>query len=219
MNKFEAANSLLRSPLLGGIALLLASTVSMAQAQPSKRTLAPWQESHTIAALGTRIPIPPQILEEVKVNLDSCQFNSSPDEPLKLNAYRIRRKALVLVAVRGSGWCYCSATGNCAFWVYRLRNGNYEQILETDMVQRFGFMKSSTRGVPNLVLWHHNSAFSSPGELWKFDGSSYAFQCGWEWTTERQLANGDWDDDVEPYIANNTCGGPKEQSITPAKKN
>jgi hypothetical protein len=56
---------------------------------------------------------------------------------------------------------FCGATGNCAFWVFRYQNGRYEKILDTDMVQHFGFVHSSTNGLPDLVTWSHGSAFDS----------------------------------------------------------
>jgi len=48
----------------------------------------------------------------------------------------------------------------------------------------FGFLKSRTRGYPDLVTWSHGSATESGGRLFRFDGNRY-------------VASGSWDEEYE----------------------
>jgi hypothetical protein len=74
------------------------------------------------------------------------------------------------------------------------------------MVREFGFLKTSSNGMPDLVLWSHNSAQIFPGALWKFDGHGYDAECGWEIVTTfegvpaNQLARA-----IKSHVENNTC--------------
>jgi len=164
----------------------------------------PWQESLAPAAKGTRIAVPKPILRELKADPENC-LDPSPSELGKMDGYLILGKKYRLVAVWGRSSCFCSPTGNCAFWLFRPRDGKYEKILDTDMVNRFGFAHSTTTGLPDLVLLSHGSAFDSGGALWKFDGVSYQQVCTWLRTSRRETKDGNWID-VEPYITENTCG-------------
>ena len=74
-----------------------------------------------------------------------------------------------------------------------------------DMVNQFGFLPSHTNGLPDLVIWSHDSADRFPGALWKFNGAEYVFECSWEVvSTFRDVPNGvaEW---LESHIENNTC--------------
>jgi hypothetical protein len=79
------------------------------------------------------------------------------------------------------------------------------------MVSEFGFLKSTTNGLPDLVLWSHDSAQRSPGALWKFDGSAYEPDCGWEIVRLfRELPDHRWVD-AEEHVESNTCNSFDEQ--------
>jgi hypothetical protein len=163
-----------------------------------------WKETLTVAAKGTHIAVPGSILKDVKANPDDC-LNPAPKETTKVDAYQLSKRDLVLIAVWGKSSCFCSPTGNCSFWLYRSRDGKNELLLQTDMVSEFGFLRSTTKGVPDLVLWSHDSAERFPGALWKFDGAEYVPHCTWEVVnTFRDVPNGiaQW---VESHIENNTC--------------
>jgi hypothetical protein len=162
-----------------------------------------WQESLARAAKGTHIAVPETILRELKADPEEC-FDPSPSELENMDAYLIGGNKR-LVAVWGRGSCFCSPMGNCAFWIFRFRGRNYEQILETNMVNGFGFVHSATNGLPDLVLWSHGSAFDSGPALWRFDGESYQQVCTWLRTSLRETKEGKWVD-VKPYIAESTCG-------------
>jgi hypothetical protein len=176
----------------------------------------PWQESRAPAAKGTPASLPKRVFADLTGDPTTCS-DLPRSERWKFNAYVVRKNKSKLLAVWGRTFCFCGATGNCAFWVYRYNKGRYDQALATDMVQDFGFLKSATNGLPDLVLWSHNSAQRTPGALWKFDGQIYRAECSWEISSVREMPNGEWKD-VEVHIANNTCGGPEEQPYYPIKK-
>jgi hypothetical protein len=86
------------------------------------------------------------------------------------------------------------APENCAFRVFRYQKGSYEKIPETDMVQQFGFVHSTTNSLPDLVTWSHGSAFDSGGALWQFGGESYQQICTWLLTSRKENEHGEWVD-------------------------
>ncbi len=81
--------------------------------------------------------------------------------------------------------------GNCDFWIYKPYKGEYRLILETGNVQIFGFLKSRTKGYPDLVTWSHASAFDSEAQLFRFDGNQYVRSGGWEEEWEYPGDNGE----------------------------
>jgi hypothetical protein len=186
-----------------GLLLFLSPAPAPSQSR-TKSGKPPWQESLATEAKGTQIKIPILLLRELKLDQADCPDISS-GATTKMDAYRIRRIRSVLVAVHGRGFCFCGATGNCALWVYRRRQGKYQQILSTDMVQNFGFLRTRTNGLPDLVLWSHDSATRSPGALWQFDGEQYRSICAWEVVYERLSPEGDWTPEDKPHIEDNTC--------------
>jgi hypothetical protein len=163
-----------------------------------------WKETLTPAAKGTRIAVPGSILKDVKANPDDC-LNPSPEETTNLEAYQLSKRDFVLIAVWGRSSCFCSPTGNCSFWLYRPRGGKKELLLQTDMVSEFGFLRSTTKGVPDLVLWSHDSAQRFPGALWKFNGAEYVSECSWEVVSTFTDAPDAVAQRLESHIENNTC--------------
>src|SRR5712664_1979055 len=114
------------------MAMLLLPGLSSLERTPSPR--APmWKEACGPAAMGTRMPVPQPILDELAADPDDCD-GPTPSETTKLEAYRVRSGCSFLIAVWGRGNCFCGATGNCRFWVYRPHRGEYEKFLDADMV-------------------------------------------------------------------------------------
>jgi hypothetical protein len=170
----------------------------------------PWQESLAFAAKGTQVPVPKQILKELRNQLSECA-DSLPYEKMTMDAYEIHNAKLKLVAIWARNACLCGATGNCEFWVYRVQRGKYGQVLETGLVREFGFLKATTNGLPDLVLWSHGSAQRYPGALWQFDGSVYESRCGWEIvSTYEELPDDRWKL-KEEHMESNTCSGSNEK--------
>jgi hypothetical protein len=72
-------------------------------------------------------------------------------------------------------------------------------------VQEFGFLPSITKGLPDVVLWSHDSADRFPGVLWKFNGTEYVSECSWEIvSTFRDIPN-HVAERVESHAENTTC--------------
>ena len=189
------------------LALTVLAVPFYAKAQAiSAKNQPPWQESLAPAAKGTQVPVPKQIPRELRNQLSECA-DSLPFEKIAMDAYEIRNHKLKLVAVRARNACLCGATGNCEFWVYRVQRGKYEQILETGLVREFGFLNVTTNGLPDLVIWSHDSAQHYPGALWQFDGSVYQSRCGWEIvSTYEELPDHRWKL-REEHVESNTCSG------------
>ena len=163
-----------------------------------------WKATLTSAAKGTRIPLPKEILRQVKARPDDC-MNPSPEELAKPDAYQKKTGGVGLIAVWSESSCYCSPTGNCAFWIFRLKDGKYSQLLRADMVREFGFVPSESSGLPDVVLWSHDSAMRFPGNLWQFDGKNYVSKCGWEIvTTYEDLPNGGVKE-IGSHVEKNSC--------------
>src|ERR1700747_899195 len=79
--------------------------------------------------------------------------------PLPKSESKWTRILIDMAAFRSFGSsCFCSPTGDCAFGVSRTKNGRYLRVLQTHMVREFGFLKTSSNGMPDLELWSHNSA-------------------------------------------------------------
>jgi len=170
----------------------------------SENSQVSWKESLTAAAKGTRIALPGSILKDVQADPDEC-LDPSPDETSKVDAYQRRTRNLVLVAVWGRSSCFCGATGNCTFWLYSSRSGKNKLLLQTEMVNQFGFLHTTSKGLPDLVLWSHDSAERFPGAFWKFNGAEYSPECGWEVVStfrDAPSAKAEW---VESHVENNTC--------------
>jgi len=188
---------------LGLVVVVLAIPLSARAQTKSPAKQPPWQESLAPAAKGTHITSPKAILDAVRANADDCP-TPDPLAPINVESFLYSRNGRKLIAIGGRGFCFCSATGNRAFWLSRYRKGKSEKILDTDMVQQFGFVHSTTNGLPDLVLWSHWSAFESGGAWWKFNGESYEKACTWVLTSQRQDEKGNWVD-VKPYITRNSC--------------
>ena len=112
---------------------------------PLSRSAPMWKEARRREAKGTPIPVPKPILGELAAGPDDCA-DPTPGQTTKMDAYRVQNGNETLIAVRGRSTCFCGATGNCEFWVYRSHRGKYEIILRADMVNNFGFLKDRTDG-------------------------------------------------------------------------
>lgn len=175
----------------------------VASQEPSREAIL-WQKTLTPAAKGSRISIPKSILRQVQADPENCG-DLSKTELAKIDAFRFQRGGVTLIAVWGKSSCYCSPTGNCAFWAYRLSHKRYIQLLRTDMVREFGFLRSTAKGLPDLVLWSHDSAMRFPGLLWQFDGREYVAQCGWEIVTSYKELPNLATEPIGSRVENNTC--------------
>jgi hypothetical protein len=171
---------------------------------PAEENQILWKETLTSAAKGTRIVVPRSILAKVQANSDDC-LDPAPAETVKVDAYQKRIGNLVLVAIWGRSSCFCSPTGNCAFWLYRSQSGKNSLLLQTEMVREFGFLPSITKGLPDVVLWSHDSAQRFPGALWKFNGTEYVSECNWEIVSVFRDVPNSMAERVESHVENNTC--------------
>jgi hypothetical protein len=164
-----------------------------------------WKEARSAAAKGTLIPVPKLILDELTAHPDDCG-GPIRGKTTDLDAYSVRNGRSFLVAVWGRGNCFCGATGNCRFWVYRFQHGEYAVLLATDMVNDFGFLRASTKGARNLITWEHGGAFSSPALHFVYNGDHYESDCGWEEKYKgHQSPGGGWEWEPEPNFEYNTC--------------
>jgi hypothetical protein len=105
--------------------------------------------------------------------------------------------------VQASDRCNCGGTGNCSFWVLRLRQNGLESLLATDMVQQFSVEKTRSHCYRDLMTATHGSATLQDLVLYRFDGKQYhASQCARVEYHRRE------DDSVsdKPTITSEECG-------------
>ena len=140
------------------------------------------QKARTEMRAGDPVRVPKRVLREISSEAPTDFPPCGAQERSNVEAHKVpfKSKSIRALAIRGKGFCYCGATGNCAFWIYRYRSGKYELILATDMVQTFGFLRSRTHGYPDLVTWSHGSATDRSAQLFRFDGNQYVDSGGWE---------------------------------------
>jgi len=174
-----------------------------------------WKEARTPAAKGTRGSIPPEIQRQIEAaKLAPAETTEAPEDPCnskerrKLTAYRVslRGRSDRGVLIRAANSCYCGATGNCLFWVFRAAKSGYQLLLQTDLVQDYGLLGAKTLGYRDLVVWSHDSADRAPARLFQFDGKQYQEVCGWEEDYElKELPNGHWVSAGDPKIVGSSC--------------
>jgi hypothetical protein len=191
------------------LTLLLASLAFalpplQAQKKTETETGILWKETLTPEAKGTRMTVPKSILNIVRADPDDC-LDPSGDETTEVDGYRVRKLGTELVAIWGKGSCFCSPTGNCAFWIFRSRQGNHGLLFHTYMVREFGFRHSASDGLPDLVLWSHDSAQRFPGTLWRFDGKEYVRECAWKIVSSFKDVQNGVAQRVESHVENNSC--------------
>jgi len=201
------SRKLLKTFLLLGLVSVAASLLAspaLCQSLTSERPIL-WKKTLTAAAKGTRISLPKAILDEIEADPDNC-LDPRPGDTVKADGYRARRRNLVLIVVWGKSSCFCSPTGNCQFWIFQSRHGKYEAVLQTGMVREFGFLPTATNGLPDVVLWSHDSGQRFPGALWKFNGREYAAECSWEIVSSyKDVANGGIAEWEESHVESNSC--------------
>src|ERR1700733_3900740 len=138
------------------------------------------ERARSEATTGDEVPLPENIFKELvaEATTDGCQ----DVDRSSFETHRVLLKPHLVggLAVWGGGQCICSPTGNCGFWIYELKNGAYQAVLETDLVNLFGFLKSQTHGYPDLVVWTHESATDYEARLLRFNGEQYVLSGGWE---------------------------------------
>jgi hypothetical protein len=186
--------------LLALLFLLTLADASRPQSKPKFRE--PWRESPFSVSKGTRAPLPISVRRELSKGLEDC-----PDlrEAMRMDAYRTRVGAAYLLSVHARNSCFCGATGNCEFWLYRAHQGRYRKVQQFEMVRDFGFLTERHHGLPDLVIWSHDSATRTPGALWRFDGRQYTAICAWQLVWEQTLPNGETETTKEPHVEDNTC--------------
>lgn len=167
-----------------------------------------WQKERGFPYLG------PSWRQMEAKKLSPSETTEKPEDPCnskeraKLAAYRVSLHGGTSsdVIVRAANFCYCRATGNCLFWVFRAANRGYQLLLEADNVQDFGLLRAKSSGYRDLVVWAHDSADRSSARLFQFDGKQYEEVCGWEENYDyRELPDRHWVSAGNPKIVNNRC--------------
>lgn len=198
MNSLNGWRKKLRIP---ASALLFAHGVLLSpRLLPAQHTLPTAQEveafverAHSEHRVGEKVAVPRRIFKELMARLTAdlppyCDVKSLSN----LGGHRIpfSSNQPMGLTVAGQSQCFCSPAGNCEFWIFQLRNGKYREILDTNMVQMFGFLKTRKHGYPDLVTWSHGSATMYGGRLFRFDGERYVATGSWEEEYEFKGDNG-----------------------------
>jgi len=186
----ESLHGLRRAVRIPTDALLLATSVLLwPQALPTQHTPPTALEVEAFVDraaseeyVGKEVRVPDQIFKELVAGVPAGCPDFHPEDRNILVAHQIffTPDLFVGLAIKGSDGCFCSPTGNCAFWVFQLKSGKYRAVLKRGSVQSFGFLKSRTHGYPDLVTWSHGSATMSGARLFRFDGYRYVASGGWD---------------------------------------
>lgn len=75
--------------------------------------------------------------------------------------------------VQGRGSCFCSPTGNCAFWVVVAIGDSFRVLLSASAIQTVTVQPRVTRGRPDLDVSMHDSAFEITHWTYRFNGRRY----------------------------------------------
>jgi len=126
------------------------------------------QNEHTPKA----IVLPQGILKILKADPDSG--SDCAGSPSDYSAWVMNLDGSVPeIVVQGRGTCLCSATGNCAFWIFKKTTSGFKTVLATDLVQDFNFKNTRTNGYRDLVTSAHGSISDSELRVFRFDGTRY----------------------------------------------
>jgi hypothetical protein len=166
------------------------------------------RRARTEANVGKQVSVPDSIFYELKEkDSDDSPCTVETRDGLETHQILLRSGLIGGLAIQGHGGeCLCSPTGNCDFWIYQLKKGKYRLVLETN-VQVFGFLKSRTKGLPDLVTWSHASAFDSEAQLFRFDGDQYIRSGAWEEESEYPGENGEMVRPDRPRITSHFLAG------------
>lgn len=201
--KLRPVNNLREFWILVGTASLICATsfgvpcgtqaLAAQHKPPSQRELAAFAErAHREARTGKLVAVPREIVgdrvESDPQNQPPCDHATA--DQLRAYSFTATRQSQGVLAIQGVGYCQCSPTGNCSFWIFRRVNGKYGSILDRDVVQVFSFLKSQTHGYPDVVTWSHGSATDHGSTLFRFDGHEYQESLGWDEEYERWLDDG-----------------------------
>lgn len=170
--------------LLALVVLVLPRTSAAQHNPPSGRVVAAFAErARSEKYEGNSIAVPAAIFQELISQAPPDYPFCRPVDQSLLQADQMpvgSDSQAILLAIQGASLCFCSATGNCEFWVFAEKKGKYDPLLKTDGVQVFGFLKSRTHGYPDLVTWSHESATWQDGRLFRFNGKRYLASGWWE---------------------------------------
>jgi hypothetical protein len=186
------------------VLFLASSTFPQQQPAPDEREVSLFVErAHATATTGSLVETPAEISANLRrIARDEDYALCDPEDSNALKTYRIEPAISARsVAVKGGNACFCAVVGNCAFWIYKRHGKKYAPILETDLVQTFGFLPSRSHGYPDLVAWSHGSAFELGGRLFRFNGEEY-------------VLSGSWDEDYEYLDEKGEMVRPEKPRIT-----
>ena len=106
---------------------------------------------------------------------------------------------------RGGGQYFCSPTGNCEAWVFRLHDGMYSLMLHRTATQTFTIQPTKTSGFHDLVLGQHGSATEQGLTLYRFDGSRYRRTACYDARFTFLGKDGEYHDRKEPILTPEIC--------------
>ena len=133
--------------------------------------------SVTVHSQPKKSDIPSAAIQDFLINARDRQciaiFSRGPGhgaEPFETEEIRTATGHEYLVSGRGN--CFCSPTGNCAFWVV-IPSASTFRVLLRATAQDFTVLPQITNGYPALELSMHASAFERKHRRYRFDGVRY----------------------------------------------
>ena len=189
--------------VLGSVVLLVPHALLGQHTPPTSAEVAAFAERVRVErTMGKEVPVPDLIFNTLMADAPSNYPPCDPKDPNDLDAHEVSfgSGGAGILAIQGRGLCFCSPTGNCQLWIYRVKDGAYHELLGIGTVQFFGFVKSSTHGYPDLVAWSHGSATDYGVRLFRFNDYRYRNSGDWEEQYEYLDAAGQVVDVKKPRI-------------------
>jgi hypothetical protein len=92
------------------------------------------------ARVGEQVPLTDELFSKMRETFKEYPAVCSKPhlKALSASAVPFGQKDWAAVAIVGRGMCYCSISGNCRMWIYRMKDGKMHKIFQTDEATAFG---------------------------------------------------------------------------------
>jgi hypothetical protein len=127
----------------------------------------------------TQQEMPAAVEKQLRTGLEddgACRVTYTPDQTELSFRQQFSVKRIDLdgdgkpeFLVQGHGNCQCSPTGNCSYWIFKLKDETVTTLLETAVVQQAEVLKRKTNGYNVIDLFSHGSATEQGVRRFTFD--------------------------------------------------
>lgn len=151
------------------------------------------------------------IAAQIRPSMSKMQIGSEADlqtlvRQTQIKAVRLCEEEESDFLASASGSYFCSPTGNCQVWVFRLHDDKYSLLLRHPATQTFTIQSTVTNGFHDLVLGQHGSATEVGLTWYRFDGSKYKRAACYDARSDFLGKDGEYHTRKLPRLTRVTCG-------------